>query len=354
MWPQHGGNSTAIQNLLTMKGIDEGSDLLDFSANLNPLGIPDTVLQSMQKSLLKKSSVYPDPAYIEERGILASIEDVKTENIWLANGGAEAIFLVAHMFKGKRAGIFQPAFSEYERACRIHQLHIKHFSYEDLIESEAFIQDTDLLFLCRPNNPTGEMLPEDKIVRLLETAKQAGQYIVVDEAFVHFSGSSLAHLLGAFPNLILLRSLTKIFAVPGIRLGYVLAHEQIIRKLESLSVPWSVNAMALSVIHALPDTKDFLIAAKEWLAEEWQYVRNELLKMKFQVSDTTVNFYLLRDPLLQNHEQLLLFLAGEGILVRHTVNFPLIEGSAIRLAVRTREENMVLLKALRKWRNTSC
>ncbi|MGP1907651.1 threonine-phosphate decarboxylase [Metabacillus sp. JX24] len=351
MWPQHGGNSSAIQNLLTMKGIEAGSNMLDFSANLNPLGIPDTVLLSMQKSLLK-STVYPDPAYIEERGILAAFEGVKMENIWLTNGGAEAIFLVAQLFKRKRAGIFQPAFSEYERACRIHQLHINHCSYEDLKDSEAI--ETDLFFLCRPNNPTGEMLPEEKIVRLLETAKQAGQYIVVDEAFVHFSDSSLAHLLGAFPNLILLRSLTKIFAIPGIRFGYVLAQEHIIRKLASLSVPWSVNSAALSVIHALPETKDFLIAAKEWLREEWQFLRGELLEIKFQVSDTEVNFYLLRDPLLQDHEPLLLFLAGEGILARHTVNFPLIEGSALRLAVRTREENMILLKALRKWRNTAC
>ncbi|MDQ0859464.1 threonine-phosphate decarboxylase [Bacillus sp. V2I10] len=356
MWPQHGGKTASIKAVLRSKGINE-KEFIDFSANLNPLGTPSLILKAMQESIAHSSNVYPDPEYSEERAILAAFEGVKPENILLTNGGAEAIFLVTILFKNGKAGIFQPAFSEYERACRSHDLQVTDLSHEELKTGSGRIQkeDGDVLFLCRPNNPTGEMISKENVLNLLDSASMNEQTVIIDEAFIHFTESdeSLENLLQLYSNLIIIRSLTKIYAVPGIRSGYILANDSLIQKLEAMSVPWSVNCAALAMIHALPHTYDHLSETKKWLQAEWEQLRTALQTLNFSVSESVVNFYLLNDPLLENHEPLLLFLANEGILARHTMNFHGIEGSSVRLAIRTSEENKKLLSALRKWRDQS-
>ncbi|WP_191561557.1 pyridoxal phosphate-dependent aminotransferase [Metabacillus idriensis] len=351
MWPQHGGKSASIQAVLQKKGITK-KEFLDFSANLNPLGTPGEMIKVMHKSIDLLSSVYPDPEYPEEREILAEFEGVKEKNLLLTNGGAEAIFLVSKMFQNGKAGILQPTFSEYERACLSHDVKVFNLRFEDIKNVKK--EQCDVLFLCRPNNPTGEMIEKKSIQKLLKYTLLNGIYVVIDEAFIHFidkQDESLKDLLEHYSNLIIIRSLTKIYAVPGIRSGYILANETIIKKLRALTTPWSVNCVALSMIHALPHTYDHLEETKQWLKEEWRWLKTELLALNFNPSETKVNFYLLNDPKLENHEPLLLFLANEGILARHTNNFPLIEGSSVRLAIRSREENRLLLTALKKWRN---
>ncbi|TDL83158.1 pyridoxal phosphate-dependent aminotransferase [Peribacillus frigoritolerans] len=353
MWPQHGGKTASMKAVLRNKGIKE-KEFIDFSANLNPLGTPPAMLKSMQKSITQTSNVYPDPEYPEERAILAAFEGVKPENVLLTNGGADAIFLAARLFKNGKAGIFQPTFSEYKRACLSNDLEVTYLSYEEL-ETASGRFNSDVLFLCRPNNPTGDIISKKVVIKLLDSACLNEQTVIIDEAFIHFTerDESLEGLLQYYSNLIIIRSLTKIYAVPGIRSGYLLASHSIIRKLEAMSVPWSVNCAALGMIHALPHTYDHLAETKKWLQAEWQHLKKELQTLNFSVSDSMVNFYLLNDPLLENHEPLLLFLANEGILARHTMNFHGIEGSSIRLAIRTREENETLLTALRKWRKQS-
>lgn len=353
MWPQHGGKTASIKAVLRTKGIKE-KEFIDFSANLNPLGTPPAILKAMQESIAHSSNVYPDPEYPEERAILAAFEGVKPENVLLTNGGAEAIFLAARLFKNGKAGIFQPTFSEYERACLSNNIEVTYLSYEEL-ETASGRFNSDVLFLCRPNNPTGDIISKKVVIQLLDSACLNEQTVIIDEAFIHFTerDESLEGLLQYYSNLIIIRSLTKIYAVPGIRSGYLLASHSIIRKLEAMSVPWSVNCAALGMIHALPHTYDHLAETKKWLQTEWQHLKKELQTLNFSVSDSMVNFYLLNDPLLENHEPLLLFLANEGILARHTMNFQGIKGSSIRLAIRTREENETLLTALRKWRKQS-
>lgn len=355
MWPQHGGDSASIKAVLLKKGIKE-QDFLDFSANLNPLGTPDEMRKAMHKSIDFRCNVYPDPDYPEEKAILAEFEGVKKKNLLLTNGGAEAILLVSKLFQNGKAGIFQPTFSEYERACISHDVHVCYLRLDDLNNNLPTLQKYDVLFLCRPNNPTGVMIEKKTIQKLLENAQLNNTYAVIDEAFIHFidnQNESLDDLLEHYSNLIIIRSLTKIYAVPGIRSGYILAHERIISKLETLTVPWSVNSVALAMIHALPHTYGHLKETKNWLKDEWRWLKAELQALTFKPSETRVNFYLLKDPKLENHEPLLLFLANEGILARHTNNFPLIEGSSVRLAVRTRDENSRLLTALKKWRDQS-
>ncbi|MCM3595721.1 pyridoxal phosphate-dependent class II aminotransferase [Metabacillus idriensis] len=353
MWPQHGGKTASIKAVLRKKGIKE-KEFIDFSANLNPLGTPPAILKAMQESITHTSNIYPDPEYPEERAILAAFEGVKPENVLLTNGGAEAIFLAARLFKSGKAGIFQPTFSEYERACLSNNIEVTYLSYEEL-ETGSGRFNSDVLFLCRPNNPTGEIISKKVVIKLLDSACLNEQAVIIDEAFIHFTekDESLEGLLQHYSNLIIIRSLTKIYAVPGIRAGYLLASHSIIKKLEAMSVPWSVNCAALGMIHAMPHTYDHLAETKKWLQAEWKQIKTELQALNFSVSASSVNFYLVNDPLLENHEPLLLFLANEGILARHTMNFHGIGGSSIRLAIRTREENETLLTALRKWRKQS-
>lgn len=353
-WPEHGGQPDLMKKLLQA----EDHEFLDFSANLNPLGPPEW-LQGELEEQWKKLLCYPDPNYTFSTSALAWMERIHDEEMLLTNGGAEAIFLAAKYFEGKRAGIVHPAFFEYQRACRHYHLQVKDFltspeedfrlPMNQLLEA---LRDLDVLFLCRPNNPTGVVIPKAEIKMLLAQGLHNHTFLVIDEAFVDFVPSeSLTPLLKEFPNLILLRSLTKMYTIPGLRLGYMMASEGVINEMKSFQVPWSVNAFASSVAPLLIRDQDFVEQTFSWLDEQTRKLRNFAERYDFYISNTSVNFYLLQDNKRPDKtETLFTFLFQEGILARHTHNFKGLEGSHLRLAIRSEEENDKLLAILKKWR----
>ncbi|MGM9925666.1 MAG: pyridoxal phosphate-dependent aminotransferase [Bacillus sp. (in: firmicutes)] len=356
-WPEHGGKTSAIADVLREKGL-QAKDVQDFSANINPLGIPAAMTEAMQAALKERSGCYPDLAYREHREKVARYEGVESGQVLLTNGGAEAIHLSAALFKGKKAALFAPSFSEYEAACKAHDVAYDVFLYEEVWDGcrlpanlEEILQAYDAIYVCRPNNPSGTCVSYEEMESLIALAKKHQTYVIVDEAFIHFA----PYVHSAVPLIssgyvIVLRSLTKIFAVPGIRLGYMIAGPEVIERAASLQVPWSVNGVALSLIECLPKCEEFISRTVTYMIEEQEWLRAQYNILGLQMSRTCANFYLLRDPLLEDHEPLFLFLAGKGILARHTYNFEGLSGTALRLAVRTRKENEAAVHALTEWR----
>ncbi|TYS70470.1 threonine-phosphate decarboxylase [Sutcliffiella horikoshii] len=353
-WPEHGGQPDLMKKLLHAEELE----VLDFSANLNPLGPPEWLqgeLEAQWKNLLS----YPDPNYSISNSALARMEKIRDEEILLTNGGAEAIFLAAKYFEGKRAGIVHPAFSEYERACRHYHLKVTdiltspeedfRLPMNQLLES---LPNLDVLFLCRPNNPAGVVIPKGEIKMLLEQGLHQQTFLVIDEAFVDFVPSeSLTPLLQEYPNLILLRSLTKMYTIPGLRLGYMMAREAVINEMKNFQVPWSVNALASAVAPLLLRDKSYSAHTVCWLEEQTKKLQTFAQNNDFYLSNTSVNFYLLQDNRQRERtEALFTFLFQHGILARHTYNFKGLEGSHLRLAIRSEEENAKLLTILKKWR----
>lgn len=354
-WPEHGGQPATMKKLFQL---EDEMEIVDFSANLNPLGPPDWLKGELEKQW-ENMMRYPDPHYSNSSAALARIEGIEEGEILLTNGGAEAIFLAAKFFEEKKAGIVHPAFSEYKRACDHYQLHVTDItlSAEDdfrlpmnsLLE---MLPDLDVLFLCRPNNPTGTVVPRAEVKMLLEQGMNSHTYLVVDEAFVDFAPSeSLVKLWKEYPNLILLRSLTKMYTIPGIRLGFMMAGKAVVEELKKVQIPWSVNALADAIAPLLLDDNDFVQRTLEWLGEQTKVLHAFYREHGFYMSSTCVNFYLLQDKRnTEQTEELFTFLFQNGILVRHTYNFKGLDGKFLRLAIRTEEEHERLCAVLRKWR----
>ncbi|QHT45646.1 threonine-phosphate decarboxylase [Bacillus sp. SB49] len=350
-WPEHGGNPLKI-----MQRYDMGEKkVMDFSANLNPLGPPpDLSLAAAFRTL----DVYPDPDYRSEVQELADALLVEPDMIRLTNGGAEAIFLVAHLFAGKSALIIEPAFSEYARACEAYQIDVTRLNLKEdfgfpVQEVLTAIPQTDLLFLCRPNNPTGTIIPIDPLIQMLEEAEKSEVTVVVDEAFVHFlplEEQNILPLMERFPNLIILRSLTKIYAVPGLRLGYIVAQPEQIKRVAGVQIPWSVNGVVASLLPDLLARTDYIHKTRRFVQEERERLVISLHELGFTVSPSVSNFYLLKDASAANSDPLFVYLVKNGIIPRHTHTFSGLEGMYIRLAVRKKEENDRLLEVLAAWK----
>jgi threonine-phosphate decarboxylase len=339
-WPEHGGQPAAMKKLFRM---EKEMDVLDFSANLNPLGPPAWLKDSLVEQLTALPS-YPDPHYAKSSSYLARYEGIEEEELLLTNGGAEAVFLAAKYFEGKKAAIIHPAFSEYERACRHYHLDVT----EILLSPDndfrlpmnsliGMLPDIDVLFLCRPNNPTGTAVPKAEIKMLLEEGLKNDTYLIVDEAFVDFVPSqSLTPMLKKHPNLLLLRSLTKMYTIPGLRLGYMMGNRDVIKVVKEEQIPWSVNGLADAAVPGLLEDKEYVAGTLEWLGEQSGVLRSFFMQHDFYMSPTCANFYLLQDKRNpERTESLFAFLFEHGILARHTHNFKGLDGEFLRLAVRS-------------------
>jgi threonine-phosphate decarboxylase len=356
-WPSHGGQPEEMKRLFKLS---EDRALLDFSANLNPLGPPEWLRDALMQSY-EALTHYPDPTYLESKIAIACSEGVHPNQVLVTNGGAEAIFLTAKLFEGQKALIVQPTFVEYEQACQHYHIDTEDVFLDPLNEFQFPIDQVcskmnkfQVIFICRPNNPTGTLIDEEALKRILDQGLETGTSIVIDEAFVDFlplTMTSLTHWIETYPNLILLRSLTKMYTIPGLRVGYMLAQSHVIEKLEGTRVPWSVNAIATTIIPMLLENDQFLVRTREWLQFQLQKLRSSLRELDFYMSPTSVNYYLLKDHKKPLHtEKLFTFLMDQGILARHTHNFKSLDGHYLRLAVRSEAENKELLHALRKWR----
>ncbi|KAB2328603.1 threonine-phosphate decarboxylase [Cytobacillus depressus] len=355
IWPAHGSNP---QYLFDALQISLPKKRIDFSANINPKG-PPPILKEKWGELFSSVSDYPDPQGKKLRRKLAKKEKIAEEQILLGNGGAELIALIGRMLAGKRALIVQPAFSEYEESCRIngctieyHQLTSNEWALhiEDLAEK---LPHTDALFLCNPCNPTGIYYSKSLLIKLMKECHRQETLLIIDEAFYDFLSEyeSIVPFIKEYPNLLIIRSMTKMFAIPGLRLGYVMAAKPVIDQLESFQPHWSMNAIALQAGEWCLDSESYVEETIELINTERERLFDFYRQMKFIVSPSRINFYLLKDPFIRSQLPLFQFLITKGLIPRHTMNFPGLEGEWLRLAVKGPEENDQLMGAIEEWRN---
>ncbi|OJA04843.1 threonine-phosphate decarboxylase CobD [Halomonas sp. QHL1] len=356
IWPSHGGQAEA---LLAHFGLPADQRLDDFSANLNPLGPPAWVSDWLAKQLTGLER-YPTPDYPAARQAIATHHQLQPEQVLLTNGGAEAIFLAAALHAGKRAAIITPSFGEYVRACRAHRLSISeialpapHFTL-DIDSLLAALSGTDLLFLCRPNNPTATLIDIPAMEALLNYTAAIGCRVVVDEAFIDMVGespqqASLAPLLAPYPHLILLHSMTKFYTLPGLRLGYLLADAATAQAAQTHQPPWSVNHLAAELVAPLLADDAFARRTQRWLASERPRMAQALTELGLEVVPTHACFFLIRPSAKHeiNSDALFEQLLRQGILVRHTHNFTGLNGDWLRVALRDEAANRRLISVLK-------
>ncbi|MHA6252608.1 threonine-phosphate decarboxylase CobD [Oceanobacillus sp. CAU 1775] len=354
-WPAHGSNPQYIYQYLNM---EIPKDRIDFSVNVNPFGSP-TVLQEKWTSWFPMIEDYPDPKGNNLISLLAKIEKIDKQSVLLGNGGAEIIHLLANYFKKKRVLLIQPTFSEYEKMCRAYDCEISYFTLEEPtweISLEAlvpYIKQNDVVFLCHPNNPTGMTYSKSLLLKILDACKKEDCYLVIDEAFYDFMNHplTLVSSIETYKNLIIIRSLTKMYAIAGLRLGYMMASPQVIEDVKKYQPHWSVNAIALLAGEESLKEEKFVQETRNFFSEERARLLTSLKKAGYLVSNSSVNYYLLRDPNTENPISLFKYLLKKGYVPRHTANYPGLDGRWFRFAIRKRFENDLLLEALYTWKN---
>lgn len=353
-WPLHGSNPQYVYEHLQLT---MPKQVTDFSVNLNPFG-PPAVVREKWAGWFNEIEDYPDPTGKELVEIIAGQEQVTVSSVLLGNGGAEIIALLASMFAGKRVLLIQPTFSEYERMCKANGCQISYLTVPEndweiqLPALEEQLTHADVLFLCHPNNPTGVTYSNDLLLNIMEACQRSECQLVIDEAFYDFlekpnSGLSIKDN----PDLIVIRSLTKMYAMAGLRLGYVLAAPEMIEKLHRLQPHWSVNALALLAGKECLLAEDYAERTRDFIAGERKRIIPALREAGYLVSDSKVNFYLLRDPDLAEQLPLFTFLLEKRIVARHTANYHGLNGRWLRFAIKQAEANNILLEALVAWKH---
>ncbi len=327
------------------------NNLLDFSANINPFGIPDKVRKAAVDAVAD-CTAYPDPYCRELRKHIAGNEGVPDSWILCGNGAAELIYSFAYSLPGKKpALIVSPSFSEYQTALSAAGVPAEHFTLE---EQNGFILDNSItridfsrysaLFLCTPNNPTGITVSPDLLMQLAEKKIR----IFCDMCFMDLTDSPgkyrIAELLGKYPNLAVLRAFTKSFAIPGLRLGYILCSDEEYLSLMSEKVPcWNVSIPAQKAGCAALECQDWLSSAARNIKGERERMAGLLSTLGVKVFPGEANFLL-----LYSSKDLYNSLLENGILVRDCSNYPGLRKGFIRIAVRLPEENNRLISALRE------
>ncbi len=312
---------------------DQGApeDWLDFSANLRPEGTPEWVRETMRRAL-SDAGYYPDRQMRRARRGLAAYAGVEENCILPTAGGAAAIDLALSLSHG-RVRIDRPTFGEYAERARV---------YGRIVTETGNIQPGDTVVLCNPNNPTGSVRRREAVLTLYRQVTRAGGELMVDEAFIDYCPEHSVRRDVA-QGLMVTGSLTKILCVPGARLGYVCAAPEVIRRMEQISLPWSLNVLAGAIACELPEHQAEVVADARRNAQRRERFAAALRARGVQVEDSQAAF-LLADfgtDMTRAAERL----RKRHILVRTCASFGLPD-TVLRLAVKTDEENERLLEAL--------
>jgi threonine-phosphate decarboxylase len=327
--------------------------VLDFSVSVNPLGPPASVL-SVLGANLPAVARYPDPQSRELAERLARVDGVGPGQVVVGNGSTELIYAAARAFLPRRVAIAEPTFTEYLRASLLVGAEVDHWVAEepDFTPEPFDPGGADLVWLCNPNNPTGRLWPGARTVAAWVEAHPR-TVLVVDEAFLPLAtapSESLAQATGRLTNLVVLRSLTKYYALPGLRLGYAVASPGVAARLRAQVPPWSVNALAQAAGLAALDDDDYRRRTAEWLTSEdtRQFeARLASLSGRLRPVRSEANFVLARAE-HTTAARLTARLARRGVLVRDASNFVGLDEHWFRIAKRTAGENQRVLDALRQ------
>jgi len=354
---EHGGN---IYRLAEELNIPE-SKVIDFSASINPLGVSEKVKAGI-KNELQNLHNYPDPDTKKLNEKIAQYHNIDSGIILCSNGSTELICLIPRALKPGTVLIPSPAFSEYERACRTAGYELRVISYELKEENnfdinpDKFIKTMErirknnpaavcMTYLCNPNNPTGRLLRRAGVRKIADAAKKIKCYLVVDEAFIDFHPEeSVIKDVQNNPYLIVLRSMTKFYALTGLRIGYGVFSRSLIEELKKLKEPWTVNSLGQKAAIAALEDDEYADKTFRLIKSEKEFLQDSFKETGIKFYPSDANFYLLK---INNNSLTCLKLRKKGILVRDCSNFKGLDSSYIRIAVRSRRENKILIKALK-------
>ncbi len=358
--PAHGGDVAAVAAEF---GIAP-EKLLDFSANINPLGPPAGVLRRLKRDAADVELLmrYPEAGLKNLRGALSVHAGVEENQIIIGAGAAALIETVIRAVPGKngklRCLLPIPAFSEYERALLAADFQILPFALRKeknfRLAEEKFIEVLarempDLCIITNPHNPTGALINRESLKRIVRAAEKTGTIILLDEAFIDYAPeASLTQATGQFKNLVVLRSLTKFYSIPALRVGYAVACIKLIKLLENRISSWSVTTLAANAAEEAVKDAEYVEKTLESNRVEREFLAGSLRKIGFRVFPSAANFLFVELPAQINaHELRSNLIERDYIIVRDCSTYSELEtGRFVRVAVRNRPDNISLVKAM--------
>lgn len=352
--PNHGANPI---RLYERAGITPPQQIVDFSENVHPFGAP-AFLAERWPSLLESTGSYPDPGGEPFRTAAAEFHQVKAGQVAVSNGAAEVFTWLARRYRDQKVVLIEPAFSEYRQTLEVENVQIEAIQ---LNASKAWKVTTEnvqsavsgcaALYICNPHNPTGTLLDTKTIKEMAQSCLEQNCELVVDEAFIDFIGeqASVIPLLEDFPNVIIVRSMTKMYAIPGLRLGYVISGVETIRQLKQGAAHWNVNALSAAIgadcLKAHLYRQNVINAA----SVEREKMQRFLVEHRCQMIDSKANFLCFQLPNPADSALFFTDLLRQGIVLRHTESFSGMDGKWFRIGMKSTENMEKLREAIAKW-----
>jgi len=328
---------------------------LDFSANLNPLGMPEKVRAALHEAV-EECERYPDPFCRDLSEKLSDKWELAPSQIFCGNGAADIFDRLAAVLRPRIALLTAPGFSEYERSlqsvgcvCRFHSLRKQDdFTVTERILTE-WTKETDAIFLCSPNNPTGQLIKPELLDRITEKCAAAGTWLIVDECFGGFltddRARSMRRWLEKYDRLVIVRAFTKLFAMAGVRLGWCMTQNPIfIEALRDAGQPWNVSYLAQKAGEAALECGDFVRGTVQFVRQERGFLEDKLRQCGLWVCPGQANYLLFQSEDTALAEKLL----PHGIMLRDCSNFRGLGPGWYRAAVRKRDDNERLLQILQE------
>lgn len=342
-------------------------DCVDFSANLNPLGMPENVRIAAERGVYD-AVYYPDTecallrqAIVTELNKEFGKEEIQIKDSIIGNGAADLLFQVCRALRPRKALLAVPTFQEYEQALQSVECFCV---YWNLLPEEDFqlnvtdfleqlTEEYDILFLCNPNNPTGQLVTQSRMAEILKKCKEKNIFLVVDECFMDFCiagrDNSLLPYCTTYKNLLVVKAFTKLYAMPGLRLGYgISTNQDLMQAMKEAVQPWNISTPAQYAGIAALQEKEYVKDTIAYIAMERTYLINEIRQNQLaeKIFPTEANYLLIKaDEELGNE------LLKRGFVIRDCSNYRNLTSGYYRLAVRTREENVKLIEA---WKKAAC
>ena len=321
--------------------------IANFSSNVYYDGLTEG-LKKYLIAAVEKISSYPETDAGSLRYSLAQWHQLATNELLITNGATEAFYLIGHYFRNKTATIVVPSFAEYEDACSANNLQLQFLEWGELNSTTQFL--TDVVFFGNPNNPTGAILSKEVILNLLENNPKTT--FIIDEAYTDFTQEniSMVNEVITFANLIIVKSLTKTYAIPGLRLGYILGNAEVMNEITACKMPWSVNTLAIEAgKYIVGQNNASPLPLHQLLTDTQQLIRQLNENESITISPTYTNFFLCKTN-AGTAAGLKSFLLEEcGLLIRDASNFRGLTKNHFRISTQVPAKNELLINGIHKW-----
>lgn len=352
--PNHGANPLRLYEQV---GINPPKQIIDFSENVHPLG-PPAFITKQWADMFPLIGSYPDPDGEPFRTSVAQFHHVDVDQVATGNGAAEVFTWLARRYRNQQVVLIEPAFSEYRQTLEAEHVKIQTIQLQPetgwtlTLESiQTTISGCSALYICNPHNPTGVLIHIEKLQHIAKTCLEHGCELVLDEAFIDFvdEEASFIPFLNEFPNVIIVRSMTKMYAIPGLRLGYVVSQKKTITELKKGAAHWNVNALSAAIGAGCLNQSDYRNKVIKAATTEREKMQQFLALHHCETTHSAVNFLSFKLPESKNAPAFFTDLLKKGIVLRHTESFQGMNGQWFRIGMKSPSNMGKLREAISEW-----